>query len=211
MHYSDPAIRSEFVNSLELHQQQFNIELDSRQLNDLANYYELIHQHNSLLHLVAPCPPREFATRHILESLTMLRHLPINASLVDLGTGGGLPAIPCLLVREDLTAQLIESKEKKAKFLEMATQKLKLAERAVVINKQFEEVAPEAAEFVTCRAIERFIERLPKILKWSRPRRFLFFGGPSLGEKLDSLKVSYSKTLMPLSQRRYLFTSKSCS
>ena len=190
------------------HDEVFGLSLSETDTRRLSVYYELLMEHNALLHLVAPCPPDEFATRHILESLTMLGHLPKYASFVDLGSGGGLPAIPCLLVRDDLRADLIESKEKKARFLELAVEQLELGDRVVVINKQFEEAVPGDADFVTCRAIERFTDRLPKILKWSKNRSFLFFGGPTLAVRLDNLKISYSKTLMPLSHKRYLFTSK---
>jgi 16S rRNA G527 N7-methylase RsmG len=89
----------------------------------------------------------------------------------------------------------------------MVIERLQLGDRTVIVTKQFEESIPYDADFITCRAIERFTERIPRILKWAKGRQFLFFGGPSLAEKLDSLDVSYSKTLTPLSRQRYLFAS----
>ena len=94
------------------------MELSASSVERLADYYELVQEHNPLLHLVAPCPPEEFAVRHILESLTLLEYLPTGAKFADVGAGAGLPSIPCLLVRDDLRSVLIESKEKKARFLE---------------------------------------------------------------------------------------------
>ena len=201
-------MRQEFVHGLRSNQQFFGLELSDITIDLLADYFDIVQRHNPLLHLVAPCSPEEFATRHVLESLTMLEHLPGDSRFVDIGSGGGLPAIPCLLVRKDLGATLIESKEKKSAFLVNAVEQLGLSKRTSVVNRQFEEADPGDAEFVTCRAIEKFTERLPRILKWSKARKFLFFGGPSLAEKLEELKVPYSKTLMPLSQQRYLFASK---
>ena len=138
----------------------------------------------------------------------MLEHLPKNAKLADIGAGAGLPSIPCLIVRIDLTAILIESKEKKAKFLESALIKLELSGRAKVVSKQFEETSPDNAEFITCRALDKFSEKLPRLLKWAKRRRILFFGGPSLGEKLRENGVNFTERLMPLSERRYLFIEK---
>ena len=80
----------------------------------------------------------------------------------------GPAVVPCLLVREDLKAVLIESKEKKARFLKTAVETLGLQSRAIVANRQFEEVDPSDCQFVTCRALDKFTEKLPRLVKWSR-------------------------------------------
>src|SRR5436190_2902698 len=201
-------MRDEFIQGLRTNQRTFDLELSSAVLERLADYFDLVQTQNQLLHLVGPCPPEQFATRHILESLTVLEHLPKNAKLADIGAGAGLPSIPCLIVRIDLTAILIESKEKKAKFLESALIKLELSGRAKVVSKQFEETSPDNAEFITCRALDKFSEKLPRLLKWAKRRRILFFGGPSLGDKLRENGVNFTERLMPLSERRYLFIEK---
>ena len=63
----------------------------------LADYYELVQANNPLLHLVAPSSPEEFAVRHVLESLALLKFLPERAKFADVGAGAGLPSIPCLI------------------------------------------------------------------------------------------------------------------
>src|SRR5436190_12664325 len=113
-------MRSEFIAALTANQGAFGIELPQPALERLADHYDLVQEHNPLLHLVAPCSAEEFAVRHILESLSLLEHLPQKAKFADVGAGAGLPSIPCLLVRDDLRGVLIESKEKKAKFLGQA-------------------------------------------------------------------------------------------
>lgn len=198
-------MRSEFIEAISSNQAAFGLNLDDSTPTRLANYYELVLERNPLLHLVAPCSPSEFAVRHILESLTLLEHLPTGAKFADVGAGAGLPSIPCLLVREDLHAVLIESKEKKAKFLNDAIDELNLKARAEIVNRQFEEARPADCLFITCRALDKFTDKLPRLLKWSGTRTKLFFGGPSLEEELQRLKLDYSKRLLPLSERRFLF------
>lgn len=182
----------------------FGLALSDAVVERLADYYEMVQKHNPLLHLVAPCSPEEFATRHILESLTLLKYLPDNTRFADVGTGAGLPSIPCLLVRDDLNANLIESKIKKANFLNEAIANLSLAERATVVNRQFEEVSEKDFSTVTCRALDKFTEKLPRLLKWSGKRSLLLFGGDSLREALNKQKAQFHEKLMPLSERRYL-------
>lgn len=200
-------MRDEFNNAIKTHQIAFGIDLSDTVIERLADYYDLVMEHNPLLHLVGPCSPEEFAIRHILESLTLLEHLPENAKLADVGTGAGLPSIPCLLVREGLNVVLIESKEKKAKFLEKAIIDLGLSNNAEIVNRQFEEAEPRDCGFVTCRALDKFTEKLPRLIKWSGKRRMILFGGPTLGETLRTCRVPFSAELMPMSKQRFLYVS----
>jgi 16S rRNA (guanine527-N7)-methyltransferase len=202
-------VRKAFVNAVSKHQDAFDIELSVDSIDRLADYYELVMQHNNLLHLVAPCSAEEFAVRHILESLTLLEHLPNGARFADVGAGAGLPSIPCLLVREDLRAVLIESKEKKSNFLETAASNLGIQERVEIISRQFEEVTAGTFEYVTCRALDKFANKLPRLLKWSGRRKLLLFGGNNLRDKLQQNAIIISERLTPMSEQRFLYVAHS--
>ena len=197
----------EFEDAIRANQHFFQIELSPDSIARLADYFRLVQEHNPLLHLVASTSPEVFATRHVLESLTLLSHLPAGAALADVGTGAGLPSIPCLIVRPDLRAALIESKEKKSKFLQLVVDEIGLGERAQIVNRQFGETTPGDADFVTCRALDKFTETLPRLVKWSKGRKLLFFGGPGLLSEMEKLGLAVQSELMPLSDRRYLFVS----
>ena len=198
-------MREAFIEAVKSHQQAFQLELPDQTIQLLGNYYDLVQEHNPILHLVGPSSPEEFATRHILESLTLLEFLPRGARFADVGAGAGLPSIPCLIARDDLKAVLIESKEKKAEFLRHAVQELGLNARAEIVNRQFSETSPDMSEHIVCRALDKFVDKFPQILKWSRRRRLLLFGGPSLEEAIKRQKQKYQRRLLPLSERRYLF------
>ena len=198
-------MKTEFIDAIKNHQAAFELALSDTAIDRLAAYYELVQKHNPLLHLVAPCRPEEFATRHILESLTLLEYIPENSRFADVGTGAGLPGIPCLLVRKDLSAVLIESKIKKAKFIVSATAQLGISEQAEIVNRQFEEVDDSNFSMVTCRALDRFTEKLPRLVKWSGKRTLLLFGGNGLREALQKEGMLFEDRLMPLSEQRFLF------
>jgi len=198
-------MRERFVSAIRSHQQSFGLELADDVVERLADYYELVQQHNPILHLVGPSSPEEFATRHVLESLTMLEFLPPATRFADIGAGAGLPSIPCLLARDDLSAVLIESKEKKASFLQTVIAKCRLSGRAKIINRQFSEVKPLNFSYVACRALDKFTAKLPQLLKWSGDRTLLFFGGPALGAEMQKQGYDVEARLMPLSEQRFLF------
>lgn len=194
-----------FAETIKKNQSNFELNLSGEAVSRLADYYELVKKWNPRLHLVAPCTAEEFAVRHVLESLTILEFLPQNADLTDVGTGAGLPSIPCLLAREDLRVTLVESNTKKAVFLREALAKFNLQTRTTVLNSRFEQaVAPVG--FVTSRALDKFTEKLPEIVVWASPaEKLLFFGGDKVRDKLSELQLDFAAKLVPLSERRYVF------
>src|SRR5215208_556513 len=153
-----------FEQSLISNMGSFDLDLSAETITLLDKYYSLLTRWNDRLHLVAPCSPEEFATRHVLESLLLLKHLPQNAKIADIGSGGGLPIIPCLIARADLYATLIESSRKKAVFLREASTQLGL--NSAVIAQPFEDVSAPTVSFVTCRALDQFIQKLPTLIDW---------------------------------------------
>jgi 16S rRNA (guanine527-N7)-methyltransferase len=205
--------KDEFGRTLEAHAPEFGIDVQAERLERLIDYYGLIMKWNERLHLVAPCSPAEFATRHVLESLTLLNHLPVGATIIDVGSGAGLPIIPCLLVREDLRASLIESSNRKAVFLREALRYVTPPDRAQVIAARFEEVEAPQADFVTCRALDRFSEILPALVDWApRNSTLLLLAGESIRHQIQTILGSVTVELIPHSERRFLVVARaSCA
>jgi 16S rRNA (guanine527-N7)-methyltransferase len=197
---------SEFRKTLASKAGDYGVSLSSAELDGLVKYYDLLNAWNARLHLVAPCAPREFATRHVLESLLLLKYLPLGASVAEVGAGAGLPIIPCLIVRPDLRAVLIEASQKKAVFLREALNATNTSRQASVIAERFENVAAPVATFVTCRALERFEALLPLLLQWAPAgATLMLFGGAGLAPQLDTLGFPAEAELIPNSHARYLF------
>ena len=193
-----------FEQSLVTNMGSFNLDLPAETITRLGVYYSLLTRWNDRLHLVAPCSPQEFAVRHVLESLLLLKYLPAKATVADIGSGGGLPIIPCLIARPDLDATLIESSQKKAVFLREASSRLDI--RAVVVAQPFENIPAPFVSFITCRALDQFTQKLPALINWApRGSKLLLFGGETLREQLRRANVNFEQLLIPQSERRYLF------
>lgn len=192
-----------FEQALVSNQSVFELDLGAKALGGLSAYYSLLTRWNLRLHLVAPCSPEEFATRHILESLMLLKHLPHAAKIADIGSGAGLPIIPCLIARPDLHATLIESSQKKSVFLREALNAV--ARSATIIARPFEEVPTPDVNFISCRALDQFMEKLPDIIQWAPAgSSLLLFGGDTLRERLGAHTKEFK---IPLSERRFLFVT----
>lgn len=196
----------DFIEALSGHATAFGVQLSAETEKRLGDYYQIVMAWNPRLHLVAPCTPAEFATRHVLESLAALPFLSKDACILDVGSGAGLPVIPCLAARLDLQATLMESSQKKAVFLREALRQIEAHTRAEVIAERFEESTAPPADFVTCRALERFTEIFRELVAWSPPAStLLFFGGASLQEQIEKAGLNYQAVLIPESERRFLF------
>ena len=196
----------QFRDTLDREWATYGVILKTDALDRLCHYYDLLNQWNARVHLVAPCSPSEFATRHVLESLLLLKYLPEGVSLADVGAGGGLPSVPCLIVRPDLRAFLIESSQKKVVFLREALKQAGASSNASVINERFENIVAPPVDFVTCRALDRFEEMLAHLIEWTPAKAtLLLFGGEALEKQLKKLGLTTESELMPHSDGRYLF------
>src|SRR5215203_5213669 len=170
---------NEFEQSLVTNMGSYELDLSSETRANLSTFYSLLMHWNDRLHLVAPCSPKEFATRHVLESLLLVKQLPQRAKIADVGSGGGLPIIPCLIARADLEATLIESSQKKAVFLREALNAV--SRKATIIARRFEEIEAPAVSFVSCRALDQFTTKLRELIEWApRGATLLLFGGEGL-------------------------------
>lgn len=196
-----------FKQTLTTRMHDYGIDLGPEVVQALVDYYALLSRWNERLHLVAPCEPEEFASRHVLESLLLLRLLPPHANVTDIGSGAGLPIIPCLIARNDLSVTLIESSQKKSVFLREALNQLRRSERAQVIARTFEDTPPPPnVSFVTCRALDQFMTKVARLFNWApNPSTLLLFGGEDLRLKLDVIDAKYTEFLIPFSEKRFIF------
>lgn len=119
------------------------ITLPEGAVDRLAQYLRLLEKWNKVHNLTAIREPEQMVTLHILDSLSVLPHLKDARTLVDVGTGAGLPGIPLAVARPDLRVTLLDSSHKKATFLEQARLELKL-ENIAVACERVERYHPQA-------------------------------------------------------------------
>jgi 16S rRNA (guanine527-N7)-methyltransferase len=195
----------DFSKALAVNMVDFGLELSPNQRERLTAYYNLLLRWNDRLHLVAPCSAEEFAVRHVLESLMLLRYLPTDTKIADVGSGAGLPIIPCKIVRPDLITTLIESSQKKSVFLREAMNQLGLKGAAIICNT-FEETPTPDVDSVSCRALDDFLNKVRPLVNWAPvTATLLLFGGTSLREELENTPADFTETLIPQSDKRFLF------
>ncbi|HEX3470013.1 MAG TPA: 16S rRNA (guanine(527)-N(7))-methyltransferase RsmG, partial [Silvibacterium sp.] len=123
----------------------------------LAAYLQLLLRWNSKLNLTAVREPGEIVRRHLVECVQCAQALPEVGTLLDFGSGAGLPGIPIAIVRPEIRVTLGESQGKKATFLREVVRVLGL--NAEVFDGRIEKMPTDRIfDAVTLRAVDRMTE-----------------------------------------------------
>lgn len=118
------------------------IQLDAALVEKLVTYYDLLQRWNQKINLTALTDTDEAIDRLLLEPVIGASALPKTPRLIDLGSGGGSPAIPLALAVSAPLLVMVESRTRKAAFLREAMRVLGL--NGCVENSRFEDVAQQA-------------------------------------------------------------------
>jgi 16S rRNA (guanine527-N7)-methyltransferase len=156
-------------------------ELTSR----LAAYYELLSRWNRKINLTALVDVDEGIDRLLLEPVLAARQIASGARrLLDVGSGGGSPAIPMKLAIPALSVTMVEVKTRKSAFLREAVRQLGLTDASVETSR-YEELLTrpelhEAFDIVSSRAVRVETSTLVTLQAFLAPGgQLLLFRGPS--------------------------------
>lgn len=156
--------------------------LSEGSISGLEAYFELLRKWNrrvSLTSLPVDEGGDEAVDRLLIEPALAARYLPRQDSVViDIGSGGGSPAIPMKLVAAGISMLMVESKTRKAAFLREAVRQLDL-DRTGVQTTRFEELLArpklhDSADVVTLRAVKVESKTLAAVQSFLKPRGLVF-------------------------------------
>ena len=105
---------------------QINISFSEDKVEKFYIYMQLLLEWNKKINLTSIVEPEEIITKHFIDSLTIESYILPNSKVIDVGTGAGFPGIPLKIIREDINILLLDSLNKRIKFLDEVIDKLKL-------------------------------------------------------------------------------------
>ena len=157
----------------------------------LASYYHLLSRWNRKINLTSLDNPDEAIDRLLLEPIAATRHVPDpGATVMDVGSGGGSPAIPMKLALPLSKLTMVEVKARKSAFLREAVRTLRL-ENTTVETSRYEELLArpelhEAFGVLSLRAVRVEVRTLLTLQAFVKPGGLVFlFRGPSGPESPD--------------------------
>lgn len=151
---------SQQQRDLEAGLQQLNIDCSPQQLDKLIKYLELLQRWNKAFNLTAIRDPLKMVRLHLLDSLATHPYIQGVRSIIDVGTGPGLPGIPLAILNPEINFTLLDSNGKKTRFLFQAINDLTLT-NACEINHRVEAYKPnQSFDIVISRAFSSLSDML---------------------------------------------------
>lgn len=134
---------------------------DSTQFEQTLNYLDLLQKWNSKFNLVADTDKKSMVSRHVLDSLSIKKHIT-GGHVLDIGSGAGLPGIPLAIFGPQQKFTLMDSNGKKTRFLFQVKTALNLS-NVVIENSRVESYqCSHQIDMVTCRAFATLAEIVSK-------------------------------------------------
>ncbi|MFQ6122801.1 MAG: 16S rRNA (guanine(527)-N(7))-methyltransferase RsmG [Dehalococcoidales bacterium] len=188
------------MEKLESGAKKLGLQLSYQQLEQFQVYYQELIDWNQRMNLTAITDYEEVQIKHFLDSLTVVLALeqPIGSmSLIDVGTGAGIPGIPLKILLPEIKLVLLDATAKKAAFLHHMKDKLELNSIEIVVGRA-EDFAHktqyrEKFELVLSRAVAR----LPTTVELTLP--FCAIGGSFIAQKKGVIDPEVSQATRAIS------------
>jgi 16S rRNA (guanine527-N7)-methyltransferase len=141
--------------------EQLDLELSVDKTTRLLQYLALLDKWNKKFNLTAVRDPRDMVIRHLLDSLATLPYLD-NKSIIDVGTGAGLPGLVIAICKPELGITLLDTNGKKTRFLQQVVMEMQL-NNVSVVQSRVESYSPE---HLFDRIISRAFTALDNMVDW---------------------------------------------
>lgn len=172
--------------------------VSDKTVSRLEIYCDLLEKWNRSINLVSRETIGNVWQRHILDSYQVARLTQSFSSIVDLGSGGGLPGAVIGILNSSSThgptVKLIESDQRKCAFLRTVARET--STRLIIENKRIEKAIPAKASIVTARALAPLIDLLPMARRhMNRDGRTFFLKGKNHISEITEAKEKYQFNL----------------
>ncbi|MBR0518998.1 16S rRNA (guanine(527)-N(7))-methyltransferase RsmG [bacterium] len=173
----------------------FGIELSDIQLKQFSYYCDNVLYWNKPVGITAYKEEKDIVDYMFLDSLAgyKLKDQLINGTVVDVGTGGGFPAIPLKMVIPDMDISLLDSSQKKCDFLDNVIRILKF-QNCRTINRSTTALKDKKFDIAISRAFKNFDDLIKNIFPILKENGVIFaWKGPSWREELKKAEKVMKK------------------
>lgn len=179
--------------------EKIGISLSEKQISQFMTYYDLLIEWNSFMNLTAITEFDEVIDKHFIDSLAICEHVDFKNgdSLIDIGTGAGFPGIPLKIVFPELRITLLDSLNKRIKFLDTVIESLGL-ENVETIHGRAEDFAKQQSyrekyDFVISRAVANLATLSELCIPFAKEDKyFVSYKAEKCNEELEEAKKAIS-------------------
>lgn len=178
--------------------EKLGILLSEQQIKQFLKYYEMLIEKNKVMNLTAITEFEEVVVKHFIDSISIAKYYSMEkvSSVIDVGTGAGFPGIPLKIVYPDLSVTLLDSLNKRVKFLAEVCEELGLQNVEIIHGRaeDFGNIADYREKYEVC--VSRAVANLSTLSEYCLP--FVKIGGyfiPYKSGNIDEELQSSKKAL----------------
>lgn len=164
---------------------ELGIEITNRQVEQFLKYYEMLVEKNKVMNLTSIVDLDEVIVKHFIDSLLVVKTIDMNKfnTMIDVGTGAGFPGIPLKIMFPNLKVVLLDSLNKRLKFLDSVIDELQLTNIST-IHGRAEDIGKDIEyreKFDVC--VSRAVANLSTLSEYCIP--FISVGGEFISYKSE--------------------------
>lgn len=175
--------------------EDFKLDLEDRDYERFDDYKRLLKEWNEKINITAITDDEEIDIKHFLDSLSLFttKYFKGSKKLIDIGTGGGFPGLPLKIVNEDLDVVLLDSLNKRIRFLNEVIETLGLKD-ILALHGRAEELSRQKEHREKYDlAVSRAVASLNTLSEYCLPfvkvgGHFISMKGPDIEEELKESK-----------------------
>ena len=187
------------INIIKNKLENLNLQPTQEQLSKLYSFYELLIEKNKVMNLTGITEYEEVIDKHFVDSVSIIKAIDLNKKIriIDLGTGAGFPGIPLKIIFPNIEIVLVDSLNKRIKFLEEVVEQLQLTDISC-IHSRAEDLAQNKEyreQFDLC--VSRAVANLSTLCEYCIPfvkvgGNFVSYKSGVIQEELEQAKYAIS-------------------